>query len=212
MAAVAPGRTACGSHRRWTLLAVTACAVVAADAIRADTPSPLETVDTSLGRASGVVRGPGDREQKLQSLHTIARELLDTETMGRRAMGEALTSRPAEQQQEFLELFDELAVRAYLGKLLFFRDPEFELLGEEVRERNATVRTLIRTRKEDYSVDYTLRLASSGWRAVDVVVEGVSLTDNYRAQFASLLSRQSFEELLERMRRKLRRPRSEENA
>jgi ABC-type transporter MlaC component len=38
-----------------------------------------------------------------------------------------------------------------------------------------------------------------------VVIEGISLTRNYRSQFQTILRRQSFEELLARMRRTSRR-------
>ena len=50
-----------------------------------------------------------------------------------------------------------------------------------------------------------MRLADGHWRATDIVVEGISITDNYREQFESLLRTHSFAELLERMRRKTRR-------
>ena len=45
--------------------------------------------------------------------------------------------------------------------------------------------------------------------ATDVIVEGISLSDNYYEQFSSLLRGRSFEELLDLMRRKTRRLREE---
>jgi phospholipid transport system substrate-binding protein len=40
-------------------------------------------------------------------------------------------------------------------------------------------------------------LSPLGWRAYDVVVEGISLVNNYRAQLDRFLSKNSFDELLQ---------------
>jgi phospholipid transport system substrate-binding protein len=54
----------------------------------------------------------------------------------------------------------------------------------------------------EYSVNYKLTFTPGGWRAYDVVVEGVSLVNNYRSQFDRLLSKKSFDELLQVLREK----------
>jgi ABC-type transporter MlaC component len=46
-------------------------------------------------------------------------------------------------------------------------------------------------------VDYLLYLIPAGWRAYDVVVERISLVDNYCAQFERFLRRKSLDELLQ---------------
>ena len=42
-------------------------------------------------------------------------------------------------------------------------------------------------------------LSPLGWRAYDIVVEGIGLVNNYRAQFDRFLSKKSFDELLQEM-------------
>ena len=69
--------------------------------------------------------------------------------------------------------------------------------------------TKIITTNAEYYVDYEMREREGRWVATDVIVENISLSDNYRAQFASLLRGRSFEELLELMRRKTRPVREE---
>jgi ABC-type transporter MlaC component len=48
--------------------------------------------------------------------------------------------------------------------------------------------------------------------AADIIVEGVSLADNYGEQFESVLRNRSFEELLDLMRRKLHRLRESDDS
>jgi len=45
-------------------------------------------------------------------------------------------------------------------------------------------------------------LSPAGWRAYDVIVEGISLVGNYRSQFNRVLQKKSFDELLQDLREK----------
>ena len=95
-------------------------------------------------------------------------------------------------------------VRAYLQKLLLFRSPRFAY-GDPRRAGDVViVPTRIATVKDEYAVNYAMREREGRWVATDVIVEGISLTDNYRSQFASVLRDHSFSELLDIMRAKVR--------
>jgi len=164
----------------------------------------VAAVKKSLDAALEVARAGGNRDETLVALRAVARDILDTRAMGRRALGDVFAAQPPEQQVAYLELFDQLMVRAYLQKLLLFRDPHFDY-GEPRSAGNAViVRTTIVTSRDEYHVDYEMRERDGRWSATDVIVEGISLTDNYRSQFSSLLRDRSFQELLDLMRSKTR--------
>ena len=159
-----------------------------------------KTLDTALA----IAQSPGTREEHLVELRKAARDFLDTRAMGRRAAGDALAAQPAAQQQAFLEVFDELIVRAYLQKLLLFRSPRFTYDAPRPRGEQVIVPTRIVTSKDEYRVDYPMRESGGRWLAYDVVVEDISLTDIYKDQFATLLRDRSFTELIDLMRAKVR--------
>ena len=161
-------------------------------------------VRKALGAALEVVHAGGPRDESLSALRSVARGMLDTRAMGRRAIGQALAAQPPEQQEEYLELFDRLIVRAYLQKLLLFRDPRMEYGEPRLSGNVVMMPTKIVTSKDAYEIVYEMREHDGRWVATDVIVEGVSLTDNYRAQFSSLLRDRSFAELLDLMRSKTR--------
>jgi phospholipid transport system substrate-binding protein len=166
--------------------------------------NPVAVVKRTLDAALAAARAGGTRDENLASLRAVARDILDTKTMGRRAIGDVLAKQPPEQQAEYLDLFDEVMVRAYLQKLLLFRSPRFEY-GDPRRAGDAVVvPTRIVTAKDEYRVEYEMRQRDGRWAATDVIVEGISLTDNYREQFAGLLRDRSFSELLDLMRAKVR--------
>jgi phospholipid transport system substrate-binding protein len=169
----------------------------------------VAAVRKNLTAALDVARAGGARDEQLAALRAVARDFLDTRAMGRRAIGNALAAQPPAQQEEYLQLFDHLIVRAYLQKLLLFRNPAFGYRAPREAGDVVVVATVIVTSKDEYRVDYEMRQRDGRWVATDVLVEGISLTENYRAQFASLLRDRSFTELLDLMRRKTRPDREE---
>jgi phospholipid transport system substrate-binding protein len=163
----------------------------------------VNAVRDTLGKARALVLTDDPREQKLAGLRELARHLMDTREMGRRALGPRFAEQPAAQQEEFLELFDELIVRSYLQKLLFFRQPRFAFGEEETKHESVIVHTRILTDKDEFFVDYEMRQRDGAWVASDVVIENVSLTQNYAQQFRELLQSRSFDELLVLLRGKV---------
>jgi phospholipid transport system substrate-binding protein len=184
----------------------TALAVLVACAAYGDVaPSggAMAAVRETLAKARAVVLTNDSHEQKLAALHELARHLMDTREMGRRAIGPKLAEQSPAQQEEFLKLFDELIVRSYLQKLLFFRQPRFAFGEEETGQDALIVHTRILTEKDEFFVDYEMRQRDGAWLASDVVIENISLTRNYAQQFQELLRSRSFDELLELMRGKV---------
>jgi phospholipid transport system substrate-binding protein len=161
-------------------------------------------VKKTLDAALAIARAGGTRDENLASLRAAARDILDTRAMGRRAMGDVLAAQPPDQQEAYLELFDQVIVRAYLQKLLLFRDPHFGYDEPRRQVDVVIVRTTIVTSKDEYHVDYEMREHQGHWVATDVIVEGISLTEIYKDQFSSLLRNRSFAELLDLMRSKVR--------
>jgi len=67
-------------------------------------------IDASVDYRAISLQGPDP-----EWLRELARQLVDTHAMGRRAIGASFSEKTAAQQEEFLRLFDELIVRAYFS-------------------------------------------------------------------------------------------------
>lgn len=174
----------------------------------ADSPSiendpAARTLMTALSRATRLVASDATRPEKLEGLRQVSLGLIDAPSMANATLGAVLEARAPEEQQEFNDLFAELIVRAYLQKLLFFRKPRFGFARLDGAGDRVTVYTRILTPKESYSVTYDMRSFESAWRATDIRVEGVSLMQNYTAQFQSYLERNTFDDLMNLLRRKV---------
>ena len=73
--------------------------------------------------------------------------------------------------------------------------------SERVQGAQATVVTTLETRAGgSVPVEYRMRRRESGWAVVDVVVEGLSLANSYRAQFQRVMQNGTYADLVARLR------------
>ena len=171
-------------------------------AVPARAADPLAYTRETLEQARAIVVSSRTHDEKLASLSTLFGKFLDTDAMGREALGPHWSGFTPAQQSDFLALFRELMERTYVQKLLLFENPDFVYAGEQRSLVAAIVDTKIVTPRDQFDVSYRLRPEGDAWRTTAIVVEGVSLTSNLGSQLNDLLSRMSVDDLLALMRRK----------
>ena len=143
------------------------------------------------------------QRRKLERI--ILEQLFDFDEMARRSLG-VNARKYNDRMTEFTPLFIDFLEHAYMGTLEENGDAKVQYVGENGGAGWAEINT--RTRLSDgrlYSVDYKLLLGTRGWRAYDVVVQGVGLVENYRSQFERVLRQKSFDELLQDLQEKKQR-------
>jgi phospholipid transport system substrate-binding protein len=164
--------------------------------------SPLEYTRATLEQARAIVSSDQNHNDKLAALSALFTKFLDTDTMGRAALGEHWSRFTPQQQKEFLVLFRKLFQRTYVQELLLFEQPTFVYVGETRLHGEASVNTKIVTPRDDFTVVYQLRPEGESWLVTRITVEDVSLTANLGSQLDHLLSRDSVEDVLNLMQRK----------
>jgi phospholipid transport system substrate-binding protein len=164
--------------------------------------SPLEYTRATLEQARTIVSSDQNHNDKLAALSVLFTKFLDTDTMGRAALGKHWSSFAPQQQKEFLVLFRKLFQRTYVQELLLFEKPKFAYVGETRLDGEAIVNTKIVTPRDEFSVVYQLRSEGELWQVTRITVEDVSLTANLGSQLNDLLSRDSVEDVLNLMQRK----------
>jgi phospholipid transport system substrate-binding protein len=164
--------------------------------------SPLDYTRSTLEQARTIVAGNQTHDQKLAALSTLFDKFLDTDEMGREALGPHWSSFSPDQKKEFLALFRQLLERTYVQKLLLFENPNFVYAGQQLTGSGAIVDTKIVTPRDQFDVSYRLTRAGDNWTATVITVEDVSLTANLGSQLSDLLKRISVDDLLTLMRRK----------
>jgi len=199
-----------GVRRGWiggvaSLLAIALCVPAVATG-----GEPTEQIRGAIDRGLAIVRRAdlqGDAK-KAQRRGLLRKELFphfNFEEMSRRSLGVNWKNRTPQERQEFMDLFKDLLENAYAGKIEGYRGEKIRFGKETLDLPYAEVRTAIVTPQgEEYSVNYRLLADGSRWRIYDIVIEGVSLVNNYRSQFAGILQKSSFEEMTKQLRETVR--------
>lgn len=142
----------------------------------------------------------GERKQRVRQIIFDAFEFEEMARIALRSHWDKLTP---PQQAEFVGLFGDVFERSYNRLVLrFLPEREAEYGAETIQQQRAEVKTTLVVRKtnEQLPVDYRLIEREQRWSVYDVVVDGISLAHNYRAQFDRIIRSLSYDELLRRMK------------
>ena len=167
----------------------------------------LGLLKTHISNLQQVLSDPklaGDEHliQRRKSERAILQQLFDFQEMAQRSLG-ANARRYNDRLGEFTPLFIDFLEHAYMGTLEENGDAKIEYLREIVVDDVVEINTKTSLKNgREYWVDYRFFLSPTGWRAYDVIVEGISLVSNYRSQFDRVLKKKSFDELLQDLREK----------
>jgi phospholipid transport system substrate-binding protein len=148
------------------------------------------------------LKGERKKDERREKLRRVIYQRFDFAEMARRSLGPHWRRLSPEQQKEFIKLFTGLLEEAYLDKIESYNGERVQFIKERVDGNYAEVDTKIIGRGQEFLVDYRLHNVNGDWRVYDVIIEYVSLVNNYRAQFNRILASSSFDELLERMKEK----------
>jgi phospholipid transport system substrate-binding protein len=169
-----------------------------------------EATDAMRGTIDEVLRILADRDlkqpskanERRQLLEKVVGERFDYQEMSRRSLGAPWNTLSEKDRQEFVSLFQTLLVNTYADKIESYTGDGVQYLNERTEKEYAEVRTKVLTGKTEIPLDYRLLNKGSAWRVYDVVVDGVSLVNNYRGQFSKILRNGSYADLVDQLRKK----------
>ena len=100
-------------------------------------------------------------------------------------------------------MFTNILKDSYIGKTDSYSGEKVVIVSEKQDKNYATVQTrLITNTGTEVSVDYNMHNNPGRWTIYDVIIEGVSLVNNYRSQFNNILIKSSYEELIQKIKAK----------
>jgi phospholipid transport system substrate-binding protein len=195
------------SARAWGLVAI---AAVLLSGVAADRAHAGEATDAMRGTIDEVLRILADKDlkqpsranERRQLLEKVVGERFDYQEMSRRSLGAQWNNLSDKDKQEFVSLFQTLLVNTYADKIESYTGEGVHYINERNEKEYAEVRTKVLTGKTEIPLDYRLLHKGSDWRVYDVVVDGVSLVNNYRGQFSKILRNGSYADLVDQLRKK----------
>lgn len=149
------------------------------------------------------MKKPGKTRERRAAIRRTISERFDFEEMAKRSLARYWNQRTPDEKKEFVALYSDLLERTYIRKIESYTDEQF-IYGEETDEGDyATVRTKIITKKgTDVPIEYRMQKKNGSWSVYDVVIEGVSLVNNYRNQFNEIMHTGTYETLVKKLKEK----------
>ncbi len=132
-------------------------------------------------------------------LQDAVMKIVDTEAMAKASLGKAWESEPKAEQKRFMKVFDSRLRQAITQEVDFFNASQIDYQPEKDVPQGTEVPTQMTVKGDTTEVDYVLKQIPAGWRIVDIVVDGVSTTQNYRSSFGKVIAKEGWDGLIARL-------------
>ncbi|MDR1489156.1 MAG: ABC transporter substrate-binding protein [Desulfovibrio sp.] len=150
------------------------------------------------------MKNPATRERVLAQIEKIVKDLFNFPELSMRAVGPKWRSFTPEQQKNFLDAFDDLLRARYLDKLEGYSGEKVAYIGETASTKGDKVEIRTEVAVGDKIVPVAYRMLKNGrWTVYDIIIEGVSMVQNYRSQFQAVLDKGDADELIRLVRQKV---------
>lgn len=126
----------------------------------------------------------------------------DTEYAARLVLGQSWRTATPEQRKRFVDAFYHSLLRNYGAALVDFTGDRFVVLPYkgDPGDTTATVRTEVKKASGDkVPVNFSLHKTPDGWKAWDVVIEGISYVKSFRTDFASEIQQKGLDDVINRL-------------
>ncbi|MCU1279409.1 MAG: Toluene tolerance precursor [bacterium] len=187
--------------------------VLSSVAVAAPAAGPMATLKQKNGEVDKLLRqkvekgSPQETKQK-EEIKQLAGGLLDYQELAQRALAAHWDKLTPAQRNEFVSTLRELIERNYVKQLRSNLDYQVQYRNEENAGAEATVTTVVKVKSPGKSTDaeiiYKMKKDPDGWRVWDVITDEVSLVRGYRTQFNKIITEQSYDALLKKMKSKLK--------
>ena len=171
---------------------------------------PMTTAEASVNRVLDVLRdaklkSPAAKEIKKEKLRIIYKDMFDEIEFSKRTLTRNWNKFSPAERVEFVKLFEQILEKSYIDKILDYSNEKVDFYKESMLSDNqAEIQTKIITSSKEIPIFYRMILKDSKWKVYDVVVENVSLVQNYRTQFNDILGKNTPEQLLVILRKNVK--------
>ena len=197
------------SSLRRSLVLVLGLGLLCAQPAGAASPgSPTAALEVFFERANAIMRTVDPTrglDEPRQAVRELVNDVIEFRAASALALGPVWSSRPPGDQDDFVGLFAGVLEKGFVAAIVTNASVSggvrIQFLGEAIVDDSANVSTTLLSRTgNQLPVDYRLVRRGDRWKVQDVIIDGVSLIANYRAQFNRILRDYSYAELIAKMR------------
>jgi len=149
------------------------------------------------------LQAPEKKDERKQRILAVVNRMFDFRGMARSSLGQNWNNLTAEERDRFVSLFASLVEQRYIGKIDAYSNQKVIYKNQRVRNNKARVYTAIIDKDLEIPIDYSLQMSQGKWLIKDLKIENVSLIANYRRDFNSIIRKEQFAGLVEKITEQL---------
>jgi phospholipid transport system substrate-binding protein len=170
----------------------------------ASSNDPLEQLQNSIDEIlvilqSEELRTPEKNDMRKKLILGVVHNMFDFRAMARSSLGPNWNNLNAEERERFVGLFASLVEQRYIGKIDTYDDQKVVYKDTRVKNDKAKIYTALVDGKLEIPIDYSLKRDKGKWLIMDMRIENVSLIANYRRDFNSVIRKEKFSGLVEKI-------------
>jgi len=191
------------------LIAMVAACVLAGIPLFADAGEPTDHVRETVDEVIKILndkelKKPERQRDRESKIRQAVLKRFDFEEMAKRSLSIHWKDRTPAERKEFVMLFTDLLEDTYIKKVERYENEKVVYVDERIDGSYATVKTkIVDSKGTGIPVDYRIMKKAEKWDIYDIIVEGVSLVNNYRTQFTQIMRSGSYADLVKRLKEKV---------
>jgi len=196
------------SRKNWIYLTVFILALFELSPVIAKEASPRNTVEILLNSITNLKTGkpltPEEvKENDILSYRALA--LLNIREISRKALGKYWKKRSLTEQKVFIDLLTQMFIKeAFPSSGKFFSALKLIYGQATIKESKANVPlTVVHEKEGEINIDFHLQKYRDQWQVVDVDLDEISMRNNMRSQLYKVISKNNYQELVRRIKKKL---------
>ena len=196
------------SRKNWIYLTVFILALFELSPVIAKEASPRNTVEILLNSITNLKTGkpltPEEvKENDILSYRALA--LLNIREISRKALGKYWEKRSLTEQKVFIDLLSQMFIKeAFPNSGKFFSALKLIYSQTTIKESKANVPlTVVHEKEGEINIDFHLQKYGDQWQVVDVDLDEISMRNNMRSQLYKVISKNNYQELVRRIKKKL---------
>lgn len=174
----------------------------------AETDSAKSVVNDTIDQViAALVDQDLQGEQRRDTVTKIITERFSFHQMAQRIIATRWHETNEQQRERFVVLFEQILANSFWDRFSGYAGHPVRVVKSTEGPRFATVSTIITTESAEIPVDYRLlrNRRAKKWLAYDVVIENISLVQNYRMTYLTIMDDAGIDGLLAKMEQQAQR-------
>ena len=169
--------------------------------------TPTESVKYTINDILSIIENaalkqPGQSEERRNQIEQVIRHRITFGQMAQRSLGTYWTALSYKEREEFVTIFVELMRDRLANKIDEYFGEQIFYLSEQREGSFSQVHSNLIGPKVNTSLQFRLENESGKWLVYDVVINGISTVENYRAQFTRIIDDATYAGLVEKMKQR----------